>query len=214
MAAADTAAPCSWAGAIARSRSPRPVSSSARSPANGQPGPARRPCPRARPPRNPCTLPPATCAPPPATCHPPPAVRAPLEGNTAKDNTRKEGSRKRRKTARRTRTTLTLTASTRSTEIGLTNRQVWAATLGELARRGDVGRAELESWLRPAALIGRDGPDADPRRAERGHPGPHRDASPAGRARGARRHDRGAGRGRSRGDGVMGDGVIRSLRSR
>jgi chromosomal replication initiation ATPase DnaA len=42
-------------------------------------------------------------------------------------------------------------------EIGLTNRQVWAATLGELARRGDIGRAELESWLRPAALIGRDG---------------------------------------------------------
>ena len=42
-------------------------------------------------------------------------------------------------------------------EVGLTNRQVWAATLGELARRGDVGRAELESWLRPAALIGRDG---------------------------------------------------------
>jgi hypothetical protein len=42
-------------------------------------------------------------------------------------------------------------------EIGLTNRQVWAATLGELARRGDVGRTELESWLRPAALIGRDG---------------------------------------------------------
>ena len=43
-------------------------------------------------------------------------------------------------------------------EIGLTNRQVWAAALGELARRGDVGRPELESWLRPAALIGRDGP--------------------------------------------------------
>jgi len=42
-------------------------------------------------------------------------------------------------------------------EIGLTNRQVWAATLGELARRGEVGRTELESWLRPAALIGRDG---------------------------------------------------------
>ena len=37
------------------------------------------------------------------------------------------------------------------------NRQVWAATLGELARRGDVGRAELDTWLRPAALIGRDG---------------------------------------------------------
>jgi hypothetical protein len=42
-------------------------------------------------------------------------------------------------------------------EIGLSNRQVWAATLGELMRRGEVGRAELESWLRPAALIGRDG---------------------------------------------------------
>jgi hypothetical protein len=43
-------------------------------------------------------------------------------------------------------------------EIGLTNRQVWAAALGELARRGDVARTDLESWLRPAALIGRDGP--------------------------------------------------------
>jgi hypothetical protein len=42
-------------------------------------------------------------------------------------------------------------------EVGLSNRQVWAATLAELARRGDVGRAELETWLRPAALIGRDG---------------------------------------------------------
>jgi chromosomal replication initiation ATPase DnaA len=42
-------------------------------------------------------------------------------------------------------------------EVGLSNRQVWAATLGELARRGDVGRTELESWLRPAGLIGRDG---------------------------------------------------------
>jgi chromosomal replication initiation ATPase DnaA len=42
-------------------------------------------------------------------------------------------------------------------EVGLSNRQVWAATLGELARRGDVGRAELDTWLRPAALVGRDG---------------------------------------------------------
>jgi hypothetical protein len=41
-------------------------------------------------------------------------------------------------------------------EIGLTSRQVWAATLGELARRGEVGRIELESWLRPAALIDRE----------------------------------------------------------
>jgi chromosomal replication initiation ATPase DnaA len=43
-------------------------------------------------------------------------------------------------------------------EIGLTNRQVWAAVLAELARRSDVARTDLESWLRPAALIGRDGP--------------------------------------------------------
>jgi hypothetical protein len=43
-------------------------------------------------------------------------------------------------------------------EIGLSNRQVWAATLVELARREKVGRGDLESWLRPAALIGRDGP--------------------------------------------------------
>ena len=42
-------------------------------------------------------------------------------------------------------------------EVGLSNRQVWAATLAELARRGDVSRAELETWLRPAGLIGRDG---------------------------------------------------------
>ena len=42
-------------------------------------------------------------------------------------------------------------------EVGLSNRQVWAATLGELARRGDIGRAELDTWLRPAALVGRDG---------------------------------------------------------
>ncbi len=42
-------------------------------------------------------------------------------------------------------------------EVGLSNRQVWAATLAELARRGDVSRADVETWLRPAALIGRDG---------------------------------------------------------
>jgi hypothetical protein len=42
-------------------------------------------------------------------------------------------------------------------EVGLSNRQVWAATLGELVRRGDVGRSDVETWLRPAALIGRDG---------------------------------------------------------
>jgi hypothetical protein len=39
-------------------------------------------------------------------------------------------------------------------EIGLTNRQGWATTLGALARRGAIGRSELEIWLRPAALTG------------------------------------------------------------
>ena len=42
-------------------------------------------------------------------------------------------------------------------EVGLSNRQVWAAVLAEMARRGDANRADLETWLRPAALIGRDG---------------------------------------------------------
>jgi hypothetical protein len=42
-------------------------------------------------------------------------------------------------------------------EVGLSNRQVWAATLAELARRGDVSRADVGTWLRPAGLIGRDG---------------------------------------------------------
>jgi chromosomal replication initiation ATPase DnaA len=34
---------------------------------------------------------------------------------------------------------------------------VWAAALAEVARRGDISRADLETWLRPAGLIGRDG---------------------------------------------------------
>jgi hypothetical protein len=42
-------------------------------------------------------------------------------------------------------------------EVGLSNRQVWAATLAELVRRGDVSRADVETWLRPAGLIGRNG---------------------------------------------------------
>jgi hypothetical protein len=70
------------------------------------------------------------------------------EGETAEGLTRKERSPQREKDY----------ASFTIDEVGLSNRQVWAATLGELARRGQVGRAELESWLRPAALIGRDGP--------------------------------------------------------
>ena len=71
----------------------------------------------------------------------------PLEGNTKEGNTRKEGWSEKQTND------VTFTID----ELGLTNRQVWAATLGELARRGDVGRTELESWLRPAALIGREG---------------------------------------------------------
>jgi hypothetical protein len=42
-------------------------------------------------------------------------------------------------------------------EVGLSNRQVWAATLAELTRRSDISRADVETWLRPAGLIGRDG---------------------------------------------------------
>jgi hypothetical protein len=78
-----------------------------------------------------------------------PGVEAtPQEGETPEGITRKESSAQRKNDG----------ASFTIHEIGLSNRQVWAATLGEMARRGDVGRAELESWLRPAALIGRDGP--------------------------------------------------------
>ena len=42
-------------------------------------------------------------------------------------------------------------------EVGLSSRQVWAAVLDEVAQRGSVGRADLETWLRPASLIGREG---------------------------------------------------------
>jgi len=70
------------------------------------------------------------------------------EGETPEGDTRKESRPERVKDC----------ASFTIDEVGLSNRQVWAATLSEMARRGDVGRTELESWLRPAALIGRDGP--------------------------------------------------------
>jgi hypothetical protein len=88
------------------------------------------------------------CTPPMQGLHIPHARAAPLiEGNTSKDNTRKEGT----SLTRGNETTFTIE------EVGLTNRQVWAATLGELARRSDIGQTEVESWLRPAALVGRDG---------------------------------------------------------
>ena len=87
--------------------------------------------------------------PPASHSHPPGVSLTPLiEGIPNKGNTLKGGSSPRK----------TNEATFTIEEIGLSNRQVWAATLGELVRRGEVGRAELESWLRPAALIGRDGP--------------------------------------------------------
>jgi hypothetical protein len=72
----------------------------------------------------------------------PPGVRlTPQEGDTTEGSTGKEGSR----------------TSFVIAEVGLSNRQVWASALAELAKRGDVARGEIETWLRPAALIGREG---------------------------------------------------------
>ena len=111
---------------------------------------------------------------------PPGVALTPQEGNTSEGNTRKEKLPARKDVEKRDGVTRRDTASMPTAsddvdladsppghlavspsfviaEVGLTNRQVWAATLGELARRGDVGRADLESWLRPAGLIGRDG---------------------------------------------------------
>jgi hypothetical protein len=42
-------------------------------------------------------------------------------------------------------------------EVGLTNRQVWSAILAEAARQGEMSAGDLETWLRPASLIGREG---------------------------------------------------------
>lgn len=42
-------------------------------------------------------------------------------------------------------------------EAGLSNRQVWAMILTAAAEQGRIGAGELETWLRPAALIGRAG---------------------------------------------------------
>jgi hypothetical protein len=118
-----------------------------------QPSEATRQCPPSarlsptgcRPDTTPGGLPTPTPRPADTT---PGVATTPQEGKTPEENTRKESSAQRENDC----------ASFTIDEIGLSNRQVWAATLSELARRGDVGRAELESWLRPAALIGRDGP--------------------------------------------------------
>ena len=42
-------------------------------------------------------------------------------------------------------------------EVGLSNRQVWAAVLDELQHGGTVSRADLETWLRPAYISRREG---------------------------------------------------------
>ena len=77
----------------------------------------------------------------------------PQEGTSGEESTRKEIFRCERRPGRITRCLLAaaghLAVSLRRSfvipEIGLTNRQVWAVTLGELARRGDVGRTELRA---------------------------------------------------------------------
>jgi hypothetical protein len=69
------------------------------------------------------------------------SIRHPLEGMPMEGITRKEGS----------------PTSFVIAEVGLSSRQVWAAALAELARRGDVSAGEIDTWLRPAALIGREG---------------------------------------------------------
>src|SRR5262249_35898156 len=87
----------------------------------------------------------------PAPCHNDillPVSVSPQEGNTGEENTTKEDGVLRDKD---------VSPRFVIAEVGLSNRQVWAATLAEMARRGDVSRAELEIWLRPAALISRDG---------------------------------------------------------
>ena len=40
-------------------------------------------------------------------------------------------------------------------ECGVSSRHAWSAILAELARSGAVGRADLDTWLRPAGLVGR-----------------------------------------------------------
>ena len=117
----------------------------------------------------PDTLPGGEVTPPPRPRDTPPGVMpTPQEGNTREGNTRKERTSESQDGENRDDQALSDPSSSPSyrlavlpsfviDEVGLSNRQVWAATLGELARRNDVSRGDLEAWLRPAALIGRDG---------------------------------------------------------
>jgi hypothetical protein len=93
-------------------------------------------------PCQPDTPPPVRLTPPPRQADTPPPVRlTPQEGNTTEGNTGKDGP----------------PTSFVIVEVGLSNRQVWASALEELSRQGDVSRGDIETWLRPAMLIGRDG---------------------------------------------------------
>jgi hypothetical protein len=104
---------------------------------------------RAITPCHPDTLPRVTASPSPCPSDTlPPDTVSPQEGNTPEEHTTKE---QRPDDANATWPHFVIA------EIGLSNRQLWAATLAELARGGTVSRAEIETWLRPAALIGREG---------------------------------------------------------
>jgi hypothetical protein len=100
-------------------------------------------------PRQADTPPPANLTPRPRHGGAPSPVRlTPQEGlPSTKDNTLKDRSFPEDDTPR----------SFMVAEVGLSSGQVWAATLAELTRGGGVSATDLEAWLRPAALIGREG---------------------------------------------------------
>lgn len=92
---------------------------------------------------------PAKLAGPPGQADSPPPVRqAGLEGiHREKDNTLKDVSC----------TQADGVESWIVEEVGLSNRQVWAAALEEMRRRNVVPAFSRSNWLEPAMLVGRDG---------------------------------------------------------
>jgi hypothetical protein len=99
-------------------------------------------------PRQPGTPSPASLTPPRCQVDTLPGVSLTPEGlHRKKDSTVKDGSCTGATTAERWIVE----------EVGLSNAQVWAAVLAELERRGEVARTDLDVWLRPASLVGRDG---------------------------------------------------------
>jgi hypothetical protein len=95
--------------------------------------------------------------------HPRGVSLAPLERSTIKGNTLKEESPSAKDCQTATRqdgkedALLAVLPSFVIHEIGLSNRHLWAASLSHMAQRGHVSQTDLESWLRPASLVGRDG---------------------------------------------------------